>query len=263
MKCLSFVRLGELAVCGFLIPAYAQPAWMRHGTLIAPGDLPAVFAASLKAMGGRLTSADKATTLLSGSLTDSSGTVPVQVIVQAPGYLRFQENGGTRVVTYDGNHWQAKNGKGGQEDQRVQESLLAHLPDSVFLQLANGGGLRYIGGRFRTDNGKTPSYSGPYLTLYAYTPTPRLGLAWGEALQEGYFVAIDEKTGLLSEVRTVLQSSGTVPQVTQTKFNNWIQQGGQWYPGAIARLENGQQVLTFTLQQAATGAQFAASTFEP
>jgi hypothetical protein len=52
MKCLSFVRLGELAMCGFLIPAYAQPAWIRHGTLIAPGDLPAVFAASLKAMGG-------------------------------------------------------------------------------------------------------------------------------------------------------------------------------------------------------------------
>jgi hypothetical protein len=44
MKCLSSVPLGELAVvfCGFLIPAYAQPAWMRHGTLIAPGDLPVI-----------------------------------------------------------------------------------------------------------------------------------------------------------------------------------------------------------------------------
>ena len=44
MKCLSFVRLGELAVifCGLLIPAYTQPAWVRHGTLIAPRDLPVI-----------------------------------------------------------------------------------------------------------------------------------------------------------------------------------------------------------------------------
>jgi hypothetical protein len=255
----------QLAVVfsGFLAPAYAQPGSVKHGDLIAPGDLPAVFAASLKRMGGRLTSADKATTVISGTLTEASGTVPAQIIVQAPGYLRFQESGGSRVLTYDGNQWQAKNGKGGQEDQRVKESLLAHLPDAFFLQLANGGSVRHIGGGFRTDDGKTPNYSGPYWTLYAYTPTTRRGLAWGEALQQGYFVAIDQKTGLLSEIRVVLESSNTTPQVTQTKFNNWTAQAGQWYPSEILRLENGQQVLRFTLQQGSTGAQLPTTTFEP
>jgi hypothetical protein len=260
-----FVCLVQLAVVfsGFLAPVYAQPGWVKHGDLIAPGDLPAVFAASLQRMGGRLTSADKATTVISGTLTDTSGTVPAQIIVQAPGYLRFQENSGSRVFTYNGNRWQAKNGKGGQEDQRVEESLLAHSPDSVFLQLANGGAFRRIGSRFRTDDGTTPNYSGPYWTLYAFTPTGRQGLSWGEALQQGYFVAIDEKTRLLSEVRVVLQSPGTTAQVTQTKFNNWIQQAGQWYPGEIIRVENARQVLKFTVQQGVTGAQLATSTFEP
>jgi hypothetical protein len=252
-----------LLVLGASLCLNAQETWLKHGNFIAKGDLPADFEASLQKMGGRLTSADKATVSVTGTLTDSSGSRSVKLTLQAPGYLQFQDSSGSRALAYDGSQWQNKNGKGGQDDTRIQESLLAHFPDSFFLQLANGGGIRRIGSRFRTDNGKTLEYTGPYWTLYAYSPNERKGLAAGQALQQSYFVALDEATWLIAEVRIVTKTSATSQQVTQTKFNKWFQQAGQWYPGEIVRLENGQQVLQFVVQQAATGAQLAKTTFKP
>lgn len=262
----TYVRITGLAVAlialGFSFPAFSQE-WVKRGNFIGPNDLPAEFAATLKKMGGRLTTAEKSAVSLTGTLTDASGTRPVQITLQAPGYLRFQDSNNSRVLTYDGTQWQNKNGKGGEDDSRIQESLLAHLPDSFLLQLANGGGLRRLGAHFRIDNGKTPNYSGPYWTLYAYSPAVRPGLAKGQALQQSYLIAIDEKTWLISEIRMITKTSPVSQQVTQTKFNNWFQQRDQWYPGEIARLENGKQVLKLTIQQAATGAQLSAATFKP
>lgn len=240
----------------------AQNTWQKNGLLIAKGDLPVEFAACLQKMGGRLMTADKAAITMSGMLTDASGSQSVQITVQAPGYLRFQD-GNSRVLTYNGVKWQSKNGKGGQNDSRIEESVLAHLPDAFLLQLANGGAVRRIGGRFRTDNGKTPNYAGPYWSLYGYSPNARPGLALGQPLQQSVFVALDESTLMVSEIRIVVKSQGASPQVTQTKFTNWFQQAGQWYPGAITRVENGLQTLQLTVQQASTGPQAPTATFEP
>lgn len=251
------------AIFATVLPGLAQVAWQKRGTFIAPGDLPVEFAASLHRMGGRLASAEMATVSMSGTLTDSSGARTVQITAQAPGYLRFQDTSTARVLTYDGTTWKNKNGKGGQDDARIEESLLAHLPDSFLLQLANGGGVRRIGTRFRTDDGKTPNYSGPYWTLYEYSPSIRPGLTMGQPLQQSYFVAIDEATWLISEIRTVIGASTSSRQVIQTKFNSWFQRGTQWYPGEIVRLENGKQILKLTVQQGATTAQLATSSFEP
>jgi hypothetical protein len=243
-------------------PGLAQQTWVSNASILPPSALPAEFGVVLKAMGSRLTSVATAATAITGTLTDTSGTRSVQITVQVPGYLRYQD-GNSGVIAYDGTQWQSKNTSGGQSDERIKESLLAHFPDSLLLQIANGGSVRRIGGRFRTDNGKTPNYTGPYWTVYAFTPTPRQGLTSGQALQQAYLIALDEKTGLISEVRIIQQTSKTTQQVTQTKFNQWTQQGGQWYPGQIVRLENGQQVLALTVQQGSTGAQLAASTFKP
>lgn len=218
------VMLASLCVA---LPCLAQ-GWVTNGQLIVQGSLPGPFAATLQQMGGRLTTAAAATTSLTGTLTDSGGTRTAQVTVQAPGYLAFQDSINSRVIAYNGNTWQVKNGQGGQNDTRIEESLLAHLPDSFLLQLANGGSLRRIGGRFRTDNGKTPNYTGPYRTLYAYSPAPRQGLTSGQPLQQNFFVSIDEATWLIAEIRVVVNESPGQIQVTQTKFNNWFQQNGQW-----------------------------------
>ena len=236
--------------------------WLKHGaSFIGPDDLPWEFAAVLKKMGGRLSGVDNALVTIAGTYSEAGETQQVQVSVQAPGYLRFEETGkaNPRILTFDGSQFQVKNGKGGQNDMRVQESLMAYMPDTLLLQIAEGGGLRRIGSNFRTDNGKTPNYTGPYWTLYEFTPADRPGLAKGQALQQGIFIAIDQRSALISEVRVVSKAPGAPQSVTQTKFNNWLQQNGQWYPGEIVRLENGSQVAKLTTQQGVTGAQISAA----
>jgi len=240
----------------------ADEAWVKNGAFLIPNSLPGDFESVRQNMGDRLTAAGKAVVQLQGSLTDSGGTRSVTITVQAPGYLLLQDN--TRSIAYDGIQWSVKNGRGGQDDQRAQESLLAHLPDTLLLQLANYGTVRRIGGHFRTDDGKTAKYSGPYWTIYSFTPSVRAGLTKGEALQQGYLVAIDEKTSLISEVRIVVSKAPNQgAQVIQTKFNKWFQQGGQWYPGEILRTENGQQVLKLSVQGGQVGAQVGITSFRP
>ena len=234
-----------------LTALYAQPTWLTSA-FVPIDQLPVDIRAVSQKMGGRLTGPENATVTLGGSLSDASGVRAATITVSAPGFLLLRD--GTRAIAYDGTTWQIKNGAGGQADTQAQESLLAHLPETFLLQLVNGGSARRIGGRFRTDDGKASKYTGPYWTLYGFTPKARIGLSVGQALQQGYFVAIDEQTALISEVRVIVKGATLkLTHVTQTKFNKWFQQGGQWYPGEIVRLEDGLQVLKLTVQQAATG----------
>jgi hypothetical protein len=213
-------------------------------------------------MGGRMTSPEKAQVVLSGTITDGSGSRNAQITVQAPGYLAYRE-GQTRAITFDGSQIQTKSGQPTADDERIFDSLLAAFPDTVFLQLATGGGLRRIGSQFRTDAGPAQSYTGPYWTVFAFSPKNRPGLAPATPLQEQIFIAIDEKTALMADVRMVVVSRAGQQNVTETQLSNWIQQNGQWFPGKIVRLENGKQILSFQTVNAAIGSAADPSTFEP
>ena len=144
-------------------------------------------------------------------------------------------------------------------DERVFESLLASFPDAVLLQIANGGTLHRIGSHFRTTSGSASTYTGPYWTMYAFSPVSRSGMTPGQGLQQHLVIAIDEQTGFISEIRTM--SSANI--LIRTQFSNWVQQNGQWFPGQITRLENGTQVLSFATQGASVGVASSISSFEP
>lgn len=206
-----------------------------------------------------MTNANNAELTIAGTITDSNGSRPAQIVVQAPGHLSYRE-GQTKALTFDGVQFKSKDGQLTSDDERVSESLLAHLPDSVFLQIAAGGSIRPIGSHFRTDDGKTPNYRGPFWTLFGFSPGIRQGLTSGQAMQQELFIAIDEQTGLMAEIRLATQQN-----VTQTQFSNWTQQqGNQWFPSQIVRLENGKQVLSFQVVQATVGPiSVTPSAFEP
>lgn len=213
-------------------------------------------------MGARMQKAEKAQVTLLGTVTDSEGSRPAQIIVQSPGYFAYREGSG-RAVTFNGTTFKTKSEQATDSDDAVQESLLSHLPDSVLLQIANGGSLRRIGSHFRTDGGNNRNSSGPYWTVFAFSPKRRPELPAGKALQQPMFIAIDEQTGLISDVRVVVRTSANVETVTQTQFSHWTKQGDQWFPGKIVRLENGKKTLTFLTRQASTGPALAVTEFEP
>jgi hypothetical protein len=246
---------GLLAALSLALLAAGQGMRLKHGTFIAPDDLPGEFGVSLKKMGGRLTKAENAAVNITGALTDASGTRQVALTIQAPGYLRFQDQKSSQVITYDGAAW--RKSRNAENDSRIQESLLAHFPDAVLLQMASGGGFRRIGGRFRGDNGRTPGYTGPFMTLYEYAPAARPGLAPGQPLQQGYMVFLDEATFFMSQIRV----AGAPGHTVATRFNKWVEQNGQWYPGEVVRLEDGAEVLKLTVGTATNEAQRPPSAF--
>ena len=131
------------------------------------------------------------------------------------------------------------------------ESLVAHSPSVMFLEVARGAALQRIGSHFRADASKGAGYRGPYYTVYAFSPIGRPGVSKGSALQQNLFLAFDENTGFLSEVRLVPPRPST--NVVQTQFSNWTESNGQKYPGTITRFESGKQVLQFTVEQISVG----------
>jgi hypothetical protein len=177
--------------------------------------------------------------------------------------MAYRENQGHSVIFND-NGFQGNAGAPGLSDDPIMESLLAHFPDAICLQVASGGSYRRIGSHFRADGSKGGAYTGPYWTVLAFSPRSRPGLAKGRALQQEIFIAIDEKTGLIAEIRAVVSPGPKQPpQITQTQFSGWAQKAGQWFPAKIVRLENGKQTLSFQLQQATVGVAAAATTFVP
>jgi hypothetical protein len=241
----------------------AQNSPLQSGNnLIQPIDVPPNLAIFFQTMGSRMTAPTMATVTFIGTTTDSKGSRSAQIVVQAPGYMSYRE-GVTRAVTFDGSQNKTNNAASADDDERVSESFLAHLPDALFLQIGAGGTLRRVGSHFRTDNSKSKSYTGPLLTVYAFSPRNRPGLSRGKPFQQELFICIDERTGLVSEVRMTTSAGAKQQIIIQTQFTGWTQQSGQWFPGKIVRLENGSQALSFSVAQAALGSALPTSSFQP
>jgi hypothetical protein len=250
-----------LPICGLAQTVTQSPGLLSSGNLIVPSALPDNFAATLQKMGGRMMNASVAQVTLTGTTTDSKGSRAAQIVVQAPGFMSYRE-GTSLALTFNGTQW-GTSGPVPSNQEAILESFLAHFPDVVCLQIAGGGIWRRLGSHFRTVAGNPSSYAGPYWTMWEFSPTTRPGLTAGQALQQNVFVAIDESSWLISEVRVVTKAASGPPTVIETQFNNWVQQNGQWCPGQIVRLEGGQQVLSFQTAQCSAGVAAAATTFIP
>jgi hypothetical protein len=251
------MRLTTVIAISLLSPlASAQVGLLQSGSnLVQPTDIPPTLYIFFQTMGSRMASAALAQVTLNGTTTDARGSRSAQIIVQAPGFLSYRE-GTSRAITFNGSQLLDSIGTFSADDQRVAESLLAHLPDAVFLQVGAGGTLRRVGSHFIGGTGAS-------WTVYAFSPRDRTGLVRGNALQQELFICIDETTGLIGEIRVAVNTAAGQQRVVETQLSNWSQQNGQWFPGQIVRLENGNQTLSFNVQQAAAGSAATGLSFQP
>ena len=240
-------------------PVVAQPAWSSMG-LINASSLPYDLGNSLTAMGSQMQSTGAAQAVFVGVVTDSSGTRTARITVQAPCYVSYQESA-SRALSFDCNRLKSASGTISAADDPILESLMANLPDTVFLQVAGGGSIRRLPVTFRNDDGTNPNYAGPWWNMYVFNPIPRAALVADGPFQQQLFLAVDSATRLPAEVRVIENERTPTQKVIQTKYSGWFQQAGQWFPGKIVRLEGGLQVLSFQVQQAAVGGATATSAF--
>ena len=105
---------------------------------------------------------------LTGTLTTTAGTVPVVVTRQLDEAARIDIGGSasqsliaaglTGSVTTSAAMTLA--------NSNLLETVEDDTPESFFYGFQDGAAIRLLGYRFRTDDGKSPNYSGPYYDIY-------------------------------------------------------------------------------------------------
>lgn len=201
-----------------------------------------------RAMGERLRDPDKARMVMRGTLSQNGRTVLTDILWQSPGKLAISVGGSSpSALQFDPIQPASSNSRSPAEDQ-VFESLYADLPETFLADVGEGATYRYLGGRFRLDDGSDSGYSGPYLDVYQVLPHTgkRLGAANNEYAR---FYRFSSETMLAHSV-TYVRGSESNPTQVETRFLGWHLSAGEMVPKEIVRLENGKEALRFTLESA-------------
>ena len=142
-------------------------------------------------------------------------------------------------------------------DLELLESLVNDSPETFLYGFSQGAGYRFLGARFRTDDGKTSNYQGPLYDIYeVVAPVP---VAAGNPSRQK-LVYFDSRTKLLAQSRYLIQRGGAKVSVS-TEYGGWTNSGGQAFAGQIVRKEDGVVVFRFKITSATVGPAAADTVF--
>lgn len=201
-------------------------------------------------LGDRLEKPGKERLILIGHLRRASKkneNRPTRLILEFPDRLRLEEQDG--VTIYNSNDFASSNGVLKKNEQDEVESLLFDSADHFFASQMQGAATRFLGSRFRLDDGKNPHYDGPFYDLYQVTDR----IAVEKKIREQpklYFFNSD--THLLERVRYQVERDGA-PIRVEVSISGWRKVDGQQIPGAITRAEDSAPVLSLSITSAAVG----------
>ncbi len=213
--------------------------------LIRPAAVPNSLRIAAKALGDRVSVKGKERFLLTGTITEGRDKSAGRILYELPGKVRVEWTGASRSLTFDGKTSGRSDSSLTKGDRGVLESLAEDMPEAFFDGLNTGAALRFVGARFRIDDGTTPNYQGPWLTLYSYSAPAKTSEKPAVRTKQFMF---DSVTGLLNNVRYVREANGVTTGVIT--YFTWMDVGGQRLPRTITRSENGVPVFAF---QAASG----------
>jgi hypothetical protein len=205
----------------------------------------------LIALGDRIQKPGKERSTLVGTSTDQGGTGAAQLTWEVPGRLRFdRSNAPGKPLVFDDMAGLVNASALAQQDLDILESLLDDSAETFLYGFVRGRAHRFLGGRFRTDDGKTANYQGPLYDIYQ-TVSPVQAAAVNQVRQKLYY--FDSQNKLLVKTQYVIPR-GSAKILVSTEFSNWTTSGGQAFPGQIVRKENNVAVFTFNISSAAAGA---------
>ncbi len=181
----------------------------------------------LRVLGKRLTTPGYERATTSGSLITATGSSVHSFTWQHPGLVRFDASGSeNKSLSFDG---AASHGANSSVDQDLLETFTNDLPEAFFFSLHNGTAVRFLGGRFRSDDGKTSNYNGPWYGIYQL-----MSAVPGTQRVSPKLYYFDATSGLLGKVEYDSASPGTGRVTVQ--FSDWKAVGGEQFPGKIVRL---------------------------
>jgi hypothetical protein len=198
-------------------------------------------------LGDRLEKPGKERLIFTGTLRRASKRNedrPTRLILEFPDRLRLEEQDG--VTVYNNGDFTFSNGVLKKNEQDEVESLIFDFVDHFLAAQMQGAATRFLGSRFRMDNGKNPQYAGPFYDLYQVTDRTAIKKTVREQRKLYYF---NSNNLLLERVRYQIERDGK-PIKVESLIGDWRKVDGQQIPGAITRTEDGAPALSFSITSA-------------
>jgi len=222
---------------------------------LSAGALPGNTAQYFTALGPELNLAGSERIVLTGTLTDATGSSPITITRQLDQAIRIDIGGSSPQTLIAANllGTVAATASLSSEGASLLETVLDDSPEGFLYGFLDGVSYRWLGSQYRTDDGTTPNYTGPFYDVYVRASTPSF-LPGASTRQKQ--TLLDDATSFYTSSRyTASNSGGSQTQVVVT-YSNWtVNSSGQAVPGTITRTENGAQVFSIQITSKASAPQ--------
>jgi hypothetical protein len=208
------------------------------------------LALNLNALGNRLERPGQERLSLAGTWRVAGTAQPREfaATLEFPDKLRLTVGGPqNRVITFDGQQTRATQIPAADELDLI-ETLAYDSAEHFFAAQMQGNAMRFLGARFRTDDGSNPDYDGPYFDVYKIADQIQT-LEQERPVKLYYF---NSDTLLLERVTYVANRDGSEIKV-ETTLSDWRSSEGQKVARRIERFENGKSVFVLTVRSAGLG----------
>jgi hypothetical protein len=196
------------------------------------------------ALGERVQAKGNERVSLTGTLTRKAGVSAIQVISEAPGFLRIDEQGGKgRSLVFD-----LTSLKGAaaidDEDEGLAESLQSDTAEAFLRGFEPGSSVRFLGDRFQVKDAKG---FGAELDVFEVVSAVTVRRDKRTSVKRFMF---DSSSGLLHRVVYRTEQAGKTVTV-QTVLSDYSSVGAHTLPGKIVRLVGDSEVFTLARTGAA------------
>ena len=214
---------------------------------VNPGHVPSPVRGLLANFGDRVSRPGNERTTLLGTYSLGGAPAAVTIIWEVPGRLRVDRADQPNLpLVFDDISGVTNGNSLSQTDANMLETLFDDSPQTFFYLIHHGAGHRYLGGRFRADDGAAKNYAGPWYDIYDVHSPARSQVGTPNRTKRYRF---DSTTQLLTSVEYFV----TPTQQVTTEYSQWTTAKGQAFPGKIVRSERGIVVLTVNITQGAVG----------
>jgi len=170
--------------------------------------------------------------------------------------LSLPIDGVARTVVFDKTELKSKSTLSAAEESLL-ETLVYDSPEHFFSTQMHGQATRFLGNRFRVDDGSAPDYKGPYYDIYQVAD--EIKTAAQPRLQPKFFY-FNSDTLLLDRVVYETAGSGS-PARIEVLLADWRTENGQAVPYRIERIENGKTAFVLSITSTTLGARANDSIF--
>lgn len=207
----------------------------------------------LNALGERLEKPGKERLTVTATLSRSGDSQAAEVLAvwEFPERLRLTIQKGiqTRVITFDGEQAKSVGSPLDSGERDLIETLVYGTAEHFFTTQMQGQATRFLGARFRMDDGSDGDYSGPYYDIFQVAEQVKTSASQRDQEKLYYF---DSDTLLLERVSYQINREGAQVKVEEVT-RDWGKEQGQQVARRIERFENGKSVFVVTVQLVGLG----------